>query len=95
MSFKLSSSESCKCTEDNKDITSQPSSCLLLRQSKDRISLKNNQIVNERVIGNITRCLINRKVKDSDDATTDEKIPQIENKIRACVLTMTSDLNQF
>ena len=76
------------------DNTSQPSPCLSLGQSKDRISFKKNQIANKRLIGNITRYLINRKVRNSDDAMTVEKIQETDNKIREYVLTMTSDFSQ-
>ena len=75
-------------------ITSQRSPCSSLGQSKDWISFKNNQMENERLIGNITRSLIDKKVKDSDDAMTDEKIQETDNEIRAYATAMISDLNQ-
>ena len=50
---------------------------------------------NVRLIGNVARCLMNRKVKGSDDVMTDQQMQKVDDKIRAYVTAMTSDPNQF
>ena len=74
------------------DITSQCSPCLSLAQPKDWKAFKNNQMANERLIGNITQCLKQRKVKDSQDTMADEQMKKIDNKIRAYITTMATEL---
>ena len=54
--------------------------------------LESFQIANERLIGNITQCLKQRKVKDSQDTMTDEQMKKIDIKIRAYVTTMATEL---
>ena len=49
-------------------------------------------MANERLIGNITQCLKQRKVKDSQDSMNDEQMKKIDDEIRAYVTTMTVDL---
>ena len=45
--------------------------------------------------GKVTRCLMNRKVKESDEVMTDQQMQKVDDKIRAYVIAMTSDPNQF
>ena len=45
-------------------------------------------------MGNVTRYLKHRNVKDSDDVMTDQQMQKVGDKIRAYVAAMTSDHNQ-
>jgi len=51
----------------NLSVLSLPLNCSL----QDRKSFKNNQMPTERLIGNMIRCVENRKIKGSDDCTND------------------------
>ena len=46
-------------------------------------------------MGNITRCLKHRKVKNSNDGMADEQVQQTDNKSRAYAVTMAGDLDEF
>ena len=51
-------------------------------------------MANERLIGNITQCSKQRKIKDSEDTMTDEQMKKIDIKIRAYVTTMATELER-
>jgi len=70
------------------DITSQCSPCLTMATPDVWRSFRNNQMPNERAIGMVKMCLLERKVKDSSDSETNETIHEVDERIRAYVISM-------
>ena len=71
----------------------QCSPCFSLADPDVWRSFKNNQMANERCIGYMKQCVLNKKVVDSNDEDTDEAIAHVDKMIRAYVTSMMKEID--
>ena len=71
----------------------QCSPCFSIAQPEVWKSFKNNQMANERCIGYVKQCVLNKKVVDSVDDDTDEAIAHVDKMIRGYVAGMMREID--
>ena len=71
----------------------QCSPCFSIAQPEVWKSFKNNQMANERCIGYVKQCVLNKKVVDSVDDDTDEAIAHVDKMIKGYVAGMMREID--